>query len=645
MKTTYKTIIKYLGGLALGVLLTTSCVSYLDKAPAVNIQITDVFGTFVKAQGWMEDVYQCMPDLTFSTSIAEGNWNLGLDEGVMTDTRQFNYIFELGNYTSWTSSVSFFNGGTGSPTNSVGGKGFWSSGWYGIRKCNIALANEPLMVNMTTEERNIILGQAYFFRAYLHFEILRNWGHIAYIDTVYAPTDIIQPATISYAACAARIDADLRKAVTLLPANWDNTTVGMQTQGLNQVRCTQGACWAMIGLNALYLGSPLMAQDATSPNNPDSTKFDLAQMAIAATAYNEVIKLANPSLAGGTIPNPQGTGAGAYDLEPWSNYFNNFYTMNSIVPCHGHEMIWTYPTTQYKRWAYGDFYISYLGAWGTYQGPTQNYVENFGMKNGLPIFASGSGYNPSNPFVGRDPRYYNSIVSDGEPEIINPTSASTASNYNFVQFFTGGIDHNSSNSLTGYGQHKYKSIGCNGYDNKWGNGFYFDVPEVRLAGILLEFAEAANEAYGPTGAVPNSSLTAVQAVNMVRARVMCPPYTNTTKAPGQDVAAYDSQTGGTPLPPVDARFTADKTVFREIIRQERVAELGFEGHRWYDQRRWGVAGTPKYTQKYEYIYDQGHTFFTRSLLRTSIFQPKHWWLPFPTAQVSLYPTFTQNPGW
>jgi hypothetical protein len=163
---------------------------------------------------------------------------------------------------------------------------------------------------------------------------------------------------------------------------------------------------------------------------------------------------------------------------------------------------------------------------------------------------------------------------------------------------------------------------------------------VRLAGVLLEYAEAMNEAFGPNGGKSATyPLTAVEAVNMVRARVMCPPYTNSYPE------LYDVQKGGTPLPPVDAKYTASKELFREIIRKERAVELAFEGKRFDDARRWGVASSLKYREKYELQFDKDHTYFKRLLYSTSVFEPKHWWLPFPTKQVALYPAFKQNPGW
>ena len=625
MKTIYKTIVKYLGMAAIGALLTTSCVSYLDKSPAVNITADDVFGSFEKYQGFIEDLYQEIVDPTLGTG-AECNWNYGLDELVCTDQRMLSAYFEKGNYWQWTQgNYSTFMGTNSAPTNSAGKKGYWLGGWYGIRKANLAIANIGKLVNATDEERNLILGQAYFFRGYFHFEILRHWGHIPYIDSIYGASNVIQPTPITYKQCAARIDQDLRKAADLLPADWDKTVRGGVTLGNNAIRLTKGAAWAYVGLNSLYLASPLMSQDETSPNNPDSTKYDVEQCKTAAAAYAQVIKLANA---------PLGSGDGSYQMETFDlnaikstnpatrqndHYFHNFYSLTSTMkPGVGREVIFTYPTTMYKRWNYGDFFIQQMGAWGTYSGPTANYVENFGMANGLPINAAGSGYDPQNPWNNRDPRFYYNILKDGDRLVVNP-SANNLDTY--VQFYIGGRHRNSSNSLTGYGYKKYYDITCNQYDNGWGNNFFYDCPKVRLAGILLEFAETANEAYGPTGIVPTTSgvvQTAADAVNYVRARAG--------------------------VPAVDPRFlnTSD---FRQIIRQERAVELAFEGHRWDDARRWGVASTTKYREKYELQFDAAHSYFKKVLYLTSVFEPKHWWLPFPTGQVALYPTFKQNPGW
>jgi hypothetical protein len=577
-------------------------------APEINVTEKDVFGTFDKFQGFIEDIYQCTVDITLNGGVAENNWNFGLDEGVMTDTRMMSSYFEKGDYWKWQNgNYSPYSGTVRSPRGNEANtdRGYWNSGWYGIRKANMAIQNIGLLADdgsqRAKQEHDVLLGQAYFFRAYLHFEILRHWGHIAYIDTVYNASDVIEPNPLPYQECAAKIDQDLKKAAQLLPANWDTITFvpGQATASKNGVRVTKGSAYAIMGMNALYAGSPLMATDATRPNNPDSTYFDAEWMKKSAEAYGEVLKLSKlPGIAGAT-------GQGGYDLEKWQDYHYNFWSLDGRSMT-GKEVIWTYPNTRTKRWCYGDFYIDAF-AWGTFLGPTQNYVENFGMVNGLPLADPASGYNSADPWKNRDPRFYYNIMYDGQKIIVNP-KASWA-NYEYVQFFMGGLSRSSNCSLTGYGYHKFYGITCNPSDNLWGPLIY-DVPLVRLAGVLLEYAEAMNEAFGPNGGKSATyPLTAVEAVNIVRARVMCPPYTNSYPE------LYDVQKGGTPLPPVDAKYTASKELYRETIRKERAVELAFEGKRFNDARRWGVASSLKYREKYELQFDKDHTYFKICCIR------------------------------
>jgi hypothetical protein len=89
-------------------------------------------------------------------------------------------------------------------------------------------------------------------------------------------------------------------------------------------------------------------------------------------------------------------------------------------------------------------------------------------------------------------------------------------------------------------------------------------PIIRLAELYLNYAEAANEAYGPNGVAPGASLTALQALNRIRTRVG--------------------------MPDVLAQFTTDKEKLRPRIKNERIIELCFEGFHYYcDIRRWGDA--------------------------------------------------------
>lgn len=574
------------------ILLTISCEDYLDKAPELDITEKDVFSTFNTFQGYLEEAYQCIEDVTLC-SYAEMNWDFG-DEFITTKGQFLNPQFDNGNYWAWQSAAtSIFKGNVNTVTNDAKGtKGYWDNGWYGIRTVNTALMHLDDLVSPTQEERNLIEGQSLFFRGYLHFEILRSWGGVAYIDTVYSPKDVIREPRLSYLKTAMKINEDLKRAVDLLPYDWEQTTVGQTTMGYNKNRITKLAALGYMGKNLLYAASPLMngVETGNYVYNEELCKQ-------AAIPLWELIKNASQ---------------GGVALMEWGNYSDNFYN-NRNVPAICKETIFNNPIYLLsKRWDFGDFHFTGMGGWGTYSSPTENYVEYFGMANGLDIKQPDSGYDPNNPWVNRDPRFNYNIIVDGDRIIKNHVNADT-----YAQFYVGGRHRNTSNVISGYGYKKYKRIDFNSYDKGWSNNSW-EVPTMRFADIYLMYAEAVNEAFGPNGSTPGG-ITAVQAINVIRNRAG--------------------------LPNVDSRYAASKDVFREFVRRERAVELAFESHRWFDLRRWYVAHLPQYREKYKLEFDKGHTYFTKVLHVTRVFDPKHYWLPFPTDQVNLYPEFSQNPGW
>lgn len=598
MKTKYMHFLNPRWLLLVGLVLITSCEKYLDKAPEAGIDQSDIFEKFTTYQGFVEEMYQCIPDETLGQN-AFANWNWG-DDVYLGYSSSLSRQFDNGNSLAWASvraGGNPFVGNISSVNNEAKGtKGYWTNGWYAIRLANIAIQNIDQLVDVTDEERDLILGQAYFFRGYFHFEILRAWGGIPYIETVFTPTSELKFPRLTYAETAAKVTADLEKAAELLPDDWDNITAGASTVGYNTGRITKGIALGHLGKNLLYAASPLMNGTATG-----NYTYDEELCKSAADAFAKVIKIADE---------------GVYVLEPWARYFTNFYNTDRTRPI-GKEIIFNNPIYLFKRYDYGEMTLTNLGGWGLYASPTQNYVENFGMANGLPLDATGSGYDPANPWANRDPRFYYNIHIDGEKQVKNTVNADT-----YTQFYTGGRHRNPNNCMTGYGHKKFKDVlTFNQWDNGWGSWspqtYFFECPNMRLADIYLMYAEAVNEAYGPSGRVPGG-ITAIEAVNIVRTRAT--------------------------VPNVDARFFT-KDASREIIRQERAVELAFEGHRWYDIRRWYVAHLPKYKEKYALDFDKNHTYFNRTLLITTVFELKHYWLPFENSQVTLYPEFKQNPGW
>ena len=147
---------------------------------------------------------------------------------------------------------------------------------------------------------------------------------------------------------------------------------------------------------------------------------------------------------------------------------------------------------------------------------------------------------------------------------------------------------------------------------------------IRFAQLYLDFAEAANEAYGPTTVVPGTNMSAVDAINIIRQRVGAVP--------------------------VRDEFKVSKEVFRERIYNERTVELCFENHRWHDIRRWHIAKELLSDIKKAVITRTGEDTYSFRYVSVApnlqrVFEDKHYWYPIPREQMEMLSVFTQNPGW
>lgn len=583
-----------------------ACEEYLDQAPEAIIGEGDVFANIITFQGFVDDIYQGVTDVTIGQQ-SDMNFNFG-DDVICSDAQSLSQAFDRGDNWAWmtnpANSPYLGNEDFENNNDTHDDRGFWDSGWGSIRRANLALSKLDQLQNATGEEREIIEGQLLFFRGYFHYEILKSWGGLPYVTKVFAPSDDMRLKRLDYQQTADSVARDLARAAELLPVDWEQTEMGQRTTGQNMGRLTKGAAYGYLGKNYLYAASPLM-------NGGSSTAdYNVELCQKAAEAFAEVIKLADQGL---------------YALVPWENYSDNFYRMDQLPP-YTSEYIFNNPIfgdgsgrTQAKMWERGEFMLQQLQGAGNVASPTENYVEYFGMENGLPIDDPASGYDPNNPWEGRDPRFYYNVVLDGERIVKNDRAGADT----YAQFYVGGRHRNPSiNVSTGYAHKKYRDITCNRFDRGWGNwrghNWFWECPNMRLADVYLMYAEAVNEAAGPNGSI-NGGPTALQAINMVRQRAGVP-----------DVAPA---------------YAADKATFRETIRRERAVELAFEAHRYDDLRRWNVAHLPQYKEKYALEFDKEHTFFRKTLFVTRVFDERHYWLPFPQAQVNLYPELQQNPGW
>lgn len=378
-----------------------------------------------------------------------------------------------------------------------------------------------------------------------------------------------------------------------------------------------------LGKNYLWAGSPLMNYVSTG-----SKTYNQEYCKKAAEAFGELLQLCE-------------SGDAPYKLVEFSKYYTNFYStgQNWLMPG-GTEAIFRSPYYGAHGSTYGTA-KQYGPALLTEEAitfvPTANYVDYYGMANGLPIkditqADPESGYDPAYPWRGRDPRFYNDIVFDGVKCI---QGATTDERNRYANLYTGGTYRDiSSGSRSGYLLYKFIPITANRFDNGWtyDKALNIHLPYMRLADVYLMYAEAAAQGYGvATGKSGNYSKTALDAINVIRDRA----------GAGR----------------VAARFTASLDGFMSEVRRERAVELSFEGHRFNDLRRWMLLIQSPYTLKKSVEFDRSPSFSTtdpknnRVLnLREAVilerrYSEKHYWLPLKNSDANMYLEFPQNPGW
>jgi hypothetical protein len=151
-------------------------------------------------------------------------------------------------------------------------------------------------------------------------------------------------------------------------------------------------------------------------------------------------------------------------------------------------------------------------------------------------------------------------------------------------------------------------------------------PNSRLAELYLNYAEAMNEAYGPSQEV-------YDALNIVRERAGI-PHIETIWSDATIVKTPNKHT--------------TKDGLREIIQQERMIELAFEGHRYIDIRRWKLADEYFNTPVFGWSVDESTEaafYQTKQVGVRSFLSPRDYLHPIKTSELTTNPNLIQNPNW
>ncbi len=616
-------------------MLSFSCEDYLDQAPESILDEAEVFSTFKNAQGFVEEMYTLVVD--YGTQAHTFQDYLYGDDAYGNRTWKASYLIDLGNLNgaarhrysylwNWKNAGYGSNNANISQSNQSRRPGLWDSSLRGIRKANIVIANIDLMVNASQAERDVVLGQAYFFRAFFHNEINKFYGRFPYIDQVLVG-DFALPRPDSYRESALAANEDYKKAIELLPANWDEMTYGQLTLGENKARVTKGTAYAFQGKNLLLAASPLMYSN--NNGGMDTYTYDTELCEMAVDAFAGVLKLKDQ---------------GYYKLSSWENYDEVFWKSQSRNAWPGGTEYMFAGTggnkAQAERFMTAGVDRDFHGRSGSeIVSPTHNFIHNnFGMANGLSIEDDLSGqfgpttFNPSKPFENRDPRFYRWHIVDGD--VVAPKATGGNLKHRTAKLWyetTGKLgEHRSKGndnqpSTTGYMHTKFYPIIDGEYHSKWNQIIdqYVGLRmHMRLTDVYLMYAEALHASKGATAIPASYNLTAEGAINAIRNR-----------------------TPGT-IPNVHPNIVANSNKFMDEIRRERSVELSYEAHRWVDIRRWGVAHLEKYRRKTALDFPEDHSSFTERLLVERVCEyPKHYWLPFEAKQTQIYEGFPQNPGW
>jgi len=444
------------------------------------------------------------------------------------------------------------NGGT--PLDNDGGAmGYtdWSAVYTNIRKCNtfIQEANaHPATLSAAYRQKRI--DEVRYLRAFFYAGL---WMHVGGLPIITTPQDrntetkdqLYLPRT-TFEQTFNFIDQQLDSIVN------DGYLAKKYSHGdADAGRATIGAALALKGWIELFAASP--AFNTTNPvvgSDPNHfysfSSADNSRYATAAATNKKFI-----DQLGGS-PYSLFADLGGFWTE--SNEYNS-------------EVIWDRQLVDNVGGNVGSDHLLFGGTvyiqgqyftWGNYD-PTQELVDQFRMANGRPITDPASGYDPQHPYTNRERRFYESIVYDGAPYKMDWMS-STDTIYTRIDKARPSlnqIDFASSDvSNTGYYLKKTLNPALRPAGGAIdGLNYVF----FRYAEVLLNYAEAQNEAVGPDASV-------YTAIDQVRTRSELPTLE----------ATYGGQ-------------TLSQNQMRDIIRNERRVELCFENKRFYDIIRWRIA--------------------------------------------------------
>lgn len=398
-------------------------------------------------------------------------------------------------------------------------------------------------------------GESYALRGLFKYFLARNHGGIGadgnllgapiYNEFLESEEDFYTPRAAFEDFVQSAMD-DLDKSLTFLPMDYgDIGSLGELPPGFSEITDVsyyndvfgEFSQQRMSGRHAIAIQSRLALLAASPAFNPDGNTERWALAAdLAASLLDDIGGLSGLDEKGhlfylkAQVDEADITGGNKLDLQ---------------------EILWRRPIYNNRTREVRNFPPSLYGDGRI--NPTQNLVDAFPMANGYPITSDKSDFDPENPYANRDPRLNLYIVYNGS-EMKGETILTE------VNGGINGVDAVQNSTRTGYYLRKLLREDVNANPASASNQKHFNT-HIRYTEIFLNYAEAANEAWGPD----NKGAHGYSA---------------------KEIIAAIRQRAGIAQPDTYLEGISSREEMRELIHNERRLELCFEGFRFWDLRRW-----------------------------------------------------------
>lgn len=638
---------KYLLSILCGILLLPGC-NYLDMVPEKDIEtIESLFEQRTKVENWWKGLYselnRIFADFRVNTAY------LGADEFVTCQALYNSTLYNLDGLK--------IADGLQMSQNPYGS--IWYRMYVVIRNCNIFLENVDHTYNMSEEDRNWWKADVKAVKAYVYFELVRRYGPICLIPQ-NMPVDL---PVKDYQLPRQHVDTCFKEIINLLDESMEYVPKHSQRISNYGHTFSLEAVYALKAKVLLYAASPLFNGNAfySDFKNKDgellfNSTYDRNKWLLAAEAADKAAEMCEEggrALISGTTVKKTDLLNKMSDIETmtFSRFTNSEYLLE-----------WKYPSTFHQFFLprlVGDddnFDSQALGCLP----PSMKMVEMYYTSNGLPIDADitwsynnryklGSESSPVyegvipmntdvvNLHLRREPRFYASIAGD---RMYWQRGTNTADkDYNLLVRAHKGeepwgtqydfIVSNSWQNINGYWlkKHLFSWYNTLGYSNNLQGNETAAI--IRLAEVYLMQAEAWNEYLDQ----PDSRV--YDPLDKVRERAGILPVREAWGNYSNNPTKVTTKVG-----------------MRDIIHQEYGIEFAFEGHRYWDLRRWLTAHQTMNEKQYGwnvigttdqafYNYETGPVVVWSS---NKFIAPRDYLDPFDAEEI-LISGMVQNPGW